>query len=70
MVFEISKAKVDSVTGEQRWFALGSVDPKEPVVLLVVHVYRGQNEEQTIRIISARKASQKERRPYLAQPGL
>jgi uncharacterized DUF497 family protein len=57
------------VTGEQRWHAIGAV---LGAVLLVVHVYRTENEngeEETIRIISAREANQRERRVYLHQAG-
>jgi hypothetical protein len=55
------------VAGEQRWHAIGSV---EQTVLLVVHVYFREDEngeEETIRIISAREASKRERRIYLQQ---
>jgi len=55
------------VTGEQRWHAIGAV---EGVVLLVVHVYRTESEngdEETVRIISAREASKRERRIYIQQ---
>jgi uncharacterized DUF497 family protein len=55
------------VSGEQRWHAIGAA---EGAVLLVVHVYRmenGNGEEETIRIISAREANQRERRIYIQQ---
>jgi hypothetical protein len=56
------------VDGEQRWHAIGAV---EKAVLLVVHVYREENEndEEIIRIISARQANQRERRIYIQQAG-
>jgi len=57
------------VAGEQRWHAIGAV---EGAMLLVVHVYRMENEsgeEETIRIISAREANQRERRIYIQQAG-
>jgi uncharacterized protein len=48
--------------GEERWHAIGMVDA---VLLLVVHVYRSTNdEEEIVRIISARKASKHEGRGY------
>jgi uncharacterized protein len=52
--------------GEQRWHAIGAA---EKAVLLVVHVYREENEngEEIIRIISAREANQRERRIYIQQ---
>ena len=55
------------VDSEQRWHAIGAA---EGAVLLVDHVYReeGQHaEEETIRIISARAANNRERRIYLQQ---
>ena len=55
------------VAGEQRWHAIGAV---QGALLLVVHVYRMEDEngeEETIRIISAREANQRERRIYVHQ---
>lgn len=55
------------VSGEQRWHAIGAA---EGAVLLVVHVYRmenGNGDEETIRIISAREANERERRGYVRQ---
>ena len=55
------------VEGEQRWHAIGAAGRG---VLLVVHVYRREHangEEEIIRIISAREASQRERRVYIQQ---
>ena len=57
------------VTGEQRWHAIGTATG---VVLLVVHVYRMENEhdkEETIRIVSAREANKRERGIYFQQAG-
>jgi uncharacterized DUF497 family protein len=57
------------VTGEQPWHAIGAA---EGAVLLVVHVYRMENEhgeEESIRIISAREANKRERRIYIQQAG-
>ena len=57
------------VAGEQRWHAIGLATG---AVLLVVHVYRMENEHdktETIRILSAREANQRERRIYLQQAG-
>jgi uncharacterized DUF497 family protein len=62
-------ARTAVVEGEQRWHAIGSVLGAVP---LVVHVYRVENptdEEENIRIISAREANQRERRIYLQQAG-
>ncbi len=54
------------IDGEQRWHAIGGV---RKAVLLAVHVYLEEkpNGEEAIRIISAREASQRERRIYLEQ---
>jgi uncharacterized DUF497 family protein len=49
-------------TGEPRWIALGRIGVT--TILFVVHVYRGDEGEQRIRIISARKATRHERRKY------
>ena len=57
------------VEGEQRWHAIGMT---AGALLLVVHVYRIENEHdktETIRIISAREANQRESRIYLQQAG-
>ena len=54
---------------EQRWHAIGMA---RGALLLVVHVYRTENEddkEETIRIVSAREANQRERRIYIQQAG-
>lgn len=74
LVFEdeqrlIGLDRVDK-TGEQRWHALGavSVEPGAGDVLLVVHVYREEEEsEEIIRIISARRADKYEYRRYQEQ---
>ena len=54
------------IDGEQRWHAIGRA---RRALLLVVHVYRKENEngEEIIRIISARQANQQESRIYLEQ---
>jgi hypothetical protein len=48
--------------GELRWQTLGLVGGV--VLLLVAHTVRGEAEDEIIRIISARKASRKERERY------
>lgn len=45
---------------EDRWITVGMVDP---VLLVVVYTVRG-DKDQVIRLISARKANEKERRQY------
>ncbi len=54
------------VEGEQRWHAIAAV---RNAGLLVVHVYRKENdnEEETVRIISAREAGEREPRIYIQQ---
>jgi uncharacterized DUF497 family protein len=60
--FALSQDRDES--GEQRWHALGFAAGFEPL-LLVVHVYRESKDgEEIIRIISARKANQRESRRY------
>jgi hypothetical protein len=50
------------VEGEPRWQTLGLVGGV--VVLLVAHTYEEENAEEVVRIISARKATQRERNIY------
>jgi uncharacterized DUF497 family protein len=52
------------VEGEERWHTLGLAGGI--AVLLVVHTSEEQNGEEEIRIISARKASSRERALYNA----
>jgi uncharacterized DUF497 family protein len=62
--------RVDYHTKEQRWHALGAaqVEPGIGAVLLVVHVYREeQNGEEIVRIISAPVAEKSEVRRYHQQ---
>lgn len=74
LVFEdenriIGLDRVDE-TGEQRWRAMGGVAIEAGVaaVLLVVHVYREDEDgEEIIRIISARRADKNELRRYQKQ---
>jgi uncharacterized protein len=49
-------------TGEPRWQALGLVEGI--VVLLVAHTYRQEDDDEIVRIISARRATRKERNRY------
>jgi uncharacterized DUF497 family protein len=59
--------RIDEDTGEERWHAIGAVsnEPYAAVVLLVVHVYREMKDDQeTIRIISAREAGKNDARRY------
>ena len=49
--------------GEERWQTLGAIG--QTVVLLVAHTYREDGVgEEIIRVVSARKATHKERRLY------
>jgi len=49
--------------GEERWQTIGFVG--QTVIVLVAHTYRDDEVgEETVRIISARKATPKERRIY------
>jgi uncharacterized DUF497 family protein len=50
------------VDGEQRWQTLGIVG--DVVVLQVAHTVTEYNSDEVIRIISARRATRKERRRY------
>ena len=65
----VNPDRVDE-NGEQRWHAIGGahIDSKAVVVLLVVHAYREYRYgEETIRIISARRAEANDIRRYQEQ---
>lgn len=54
---------VDAVIGgEERWHAIGAVPGA--LLLTVVHTYRDENDEEIVRIISAREVTRKERKRY------
>jgi len=48
--------------GEERWQTLGLIHGVS--ILLVAHIFLDSNEKEIIRIISARKATRKERKVY------
>lgn len=48
--------------GEQRWQTVGQVGGA--ILLLVAHTWRDDDGNEVIRIISARRATKKERREY------
>lgn len=53
---------------EERWITLGLAGGSDPL-LVVCHTYRDQDDEEVTRIISARKATARERRQYTSLPG-
>lgn len=54
---------VERVTGgEERWHAVGAIE--KILVVVVVHTYRVEGARETIRIISVRRATARERRLY------
>ena len=48
--------------GEHRWRAIGAIE--KIIVIVVVHTYREEAEDEVIRIISARRATRHERKLY------
>ena len=48
--------------GEMRWHAIGSIGPV--AIVLVVHLYPNEEDDDRVRIIGARKATAQERRRY------
>ena len=52
----------DDREGEERWITIGLV--KGVVILAVVHTIEERDNEEVIRIISARKATRREREKY------
>ncbi|MGO9437871.1 MAG: BrnT family toxin [Terracidiphilus sp.] len=74
LVFEDESCLIDpervDEAGEQRWHALGavSIEPGAALVLIVVHVYRENCDgEESIRILSARRAGTEDVRRYKEQ---
>ncbi|HKO04526.1 MAG TPA: BrnT family toxin [Candidatus Acidoferrales bacterium] len=53
------------VEGEQRWQTIGLAEGI--VILVVAHTVREEDGEEIVRIISARKATPRERRVYESQ---
>ena|ERR1700675_2497621 len=47
---------------EERWITVGAIGPGS--ILLVVHTFREEPDEEVLRIISARSAESHERRAY------
>jgi uncharacterized DUF497 family protein len=56
------------VEGEPRWLAIGVV-PGRTTMLAVAHLWDERQGQNTIRIISARRANKTERRSYEEQAG-
>ena len=52
----------DDCRTEERWLTIGLI--RGILVLAVVHTAEGQGDEEIIRIISARKATRREREEY------
>jgi uncharacterized DUF497 family protein len=54
---------VERVTdGEERWHAIGSIE--NIIILVAVHTYRQEVSDEVIRVISARRATRRERKLY------
>jgi uncharacterized DUF497 family protein len=49
--------------GEERWLAIESL-PGTMLIVVVVHLYRADRSEEVVRIISARRAVERERKIY------
>ncbi len=62
MIRSIAACPIEIVAGEQRWQSIGFVGGI--VLAIVAHTYRDDGEEEVVRIISARKATRKERHDY------
>ena len=59
-MFEQDRA--DEETGELRWQAIGQVEGV--ILLLVAHTVREEDQDEVVRLISARRADRKERDRY------
>lgn len=65
LVFDDPNAKSNQyrhVDGEERWQTIGLIGGV--TIILVAHTYLDQNSVETVRIISARKATRHEREKY------
>jgi len=60
--FALNKFDDEHSIDEDRWIILGK--SLNEVLLLVVHTYRSDNDTEIVRIISARKATKKEKQAY------
>ena len=54
--------RTDDETGELRWHAIGVLG--DVMVLLVAHVVREEGQDEVIRLVSARRATRRERSRY------
>lgn len=62
--FHLSIPDVSHSENEDRWITIGQAFNKE-LIIVVIHTYReNDDEEMKIRLISARKATSKEKRQY------
>lgn len=52
----------DDYEGEERWVTIGMV--RGVLILTVIHTWKGEGDEEIIRVISARKATPSERESY------
>ncbi|HEV3218672.1 MAG TPA: BrnT family toxin [Candidatus Acidoferrales bacterium] len=59
--FAMSQRDLD-FDAEERWITVGAIGPGS--ILFVVHTFHEQDEEEVIRIISARAAESHERKAY------
>jgi uncharacterized DUF497 family protein len=51
-----------AIADEERWITVGAIGPGS--ILLVVHTFREKQDQEVIRIISARAAESRERKAY------
>jgi uncharacterized DUF497 family protein len=63
--FQLNLFDTDHSDDEDRWATIGSLPTEK--ILVVVHTVRMSGEETSVRIISARKASKKERETYYSR---
>ncbi|WP_203073796.1 BrnT family toxin [Falsiroseomonas ponticola] len=60
------RTRLDDTRHEQRWQTIGMPSSANPLVLLVVHAQWVSGDDEEVRIISARRATPRERRAYHA----
>jgi uncharacterized DUF497 family protein len=60
--FSLSMFDDEHSDQEERWVILGKSNNE--MILLVIHTFRNSEDEETVRIISARKATKHEEKTY------
>ena len=60
--FSLNRYDEEHSEDEERWVLLGQ--SLHEILLIVIHTFRDENGQEIVRIISARKATEKEKKAY------